>query len=152
MRSPPCELCFSPDTVGFHNFNLRILNLRVSNPNKLIVDVCLTRCRISMCQGLGPKKHDEISEIDRRPDLRSLTPCRNADTAGLQRNVTEIEVEMSGGLLGEGPMASARTWPSLTSERIYIYIYMYIYIYICITNIYIYIICIYTIVYIYIYI
>ena len=26
----------------------------------------LTRCRISMCQGLGPKKHDEISEIDRR--------------------------------------------------------------------------------------
>ena len=31
------------DTVGFHNFNLRIFNLRVSNPNKLIVDVCLTR-------------------------------------------------------------------------------------------------------------
>ena len=52
-------------TVGFHNFNLRIFNLRVSNPNKLIVDVFLTRCRISMCQGLGPKKHDEISEIDR---------------------------------------------------------------------------------------
>ena len=51
--------------VGFHNFNLRIFNLRVSNPNKLIVDVFLTRCRISMCQGLGPKKHDEISEIDR---------------------------------------------------------------------------------------
>ena len=40
-------------TVGFHNFNLRIFNLRVSNPNKLIVDVFLTRCRISMCQGLG---------------------------------------------------------------------------------------------------
>ena len=35
--------------VGFHNFNLRIFNLRVSNPNKLIVDVFLTRCRISMC-------------------------------------------------------------------------------------------------------
>ena len=52
-------------SVGFHNFNLRIFNLRVSNPNKLIVDVLLTRCRISMCQGLGPKKHDEISEIDR---------------------------------------------------------------------------------------
>ena len=52
-------------TVGFHNFNLRIFNLRVSNPNKLIVDVFLTRCRISMCQGPGPKKHDEISEIDR---------------------------------------------------------------------------------------
>ena len=52
-------------TVGFHNFNLRTLNLRVSNPNKLMVDVFLTRCRISMCQGLGPKQHDEISEIDR---------------------------------------------------------------------------------------
>ena len=52
-------------TVGFHNFNLRIFNLRVLNPNKLIVDVFLTRCRISKCQGLGPKKHDEISEIDR---------------------------------------------------------------------------------------
>ena len=25
--------------VGFHNFNLRIFNLRVSNPNKLIVGV-----------------------------------------------------------------------------------------------------------------
>ena len=41
--------------VGFHNFNLRCFNLRVSNPNKLIVDVFLTRCRISMCQSLGPK-------------------------------------------------------------------------------------------------
>ena len=27
------------DAVGFRNFNLRIFNLRVSNPNKLIVDV-----------------------------------------------------------------------------------------------------------------
>ena len=72
-------------TVGFHNFNLRIFNLRVSNPNKLIVDVFLTRCRTSMCQGLGPKKHDEISEIDRttlsyrlpgscRPASRPSTP------------------------------------------------------------------------------
>ena len=52
-------------TVGLHNFNLRIFNLRVSIPNKLVVDVFLTRCRISMCQGLGPNKHDEISEIDR---------------------------------------------------------------------------------------
>ena len=53
-------------TVGFHNFNLRIFNLRVSNPDKLIVDILfLTRCRISMCQGLSQQKHDEISEIDR---------------------------------------------------------------------------------------
>ena len=69
----PCLLqpCFhvagdlARETVGFHNFNLRIFNLRVSNPNKLIVDALLMRCRISMCQGLGPKKHDEVSEIDR---------------------------------------------------------------------------------------
>ena len=54
-------------SVGFHNLNLRIFNLKVSNPNKLIVDVFLfTRRRISMCQALGPNKHDEISEIDRR--------------------------------------------------------------------------------------
>ena len=53
-----------PYTVGFHKFNLRIFNLRVSNPNEFIVDVFLTRCRISMCQGLGPK-HDETSEVDR---------------------------------------------------------------------------------------
>ena len=33
-------------TVGFHNFDLRIFNLGVSNPNELIVDVFLTRCRI----------------------------------------------------------------------------------------------------------
>ena len=26
-------------TVGFHNFNLRVFNLRVSNPNKLMVGV-----------------------------------------------------------------------------------------------------------------
>ena len=43
-------------TPGFHNFNLRIFNLRVSDPNKFIVDAFLTRCRISMCQSLGPTK------------------------------------------------------------------------------------------------
>ena len=62
------------DTPGFHNFNLRIFNLRVSNPNKFIVDAFLTRCRISMCQSLGPKKHDEISEIDCKTSLESNAP------------------------------------------------------------------------------
>ena len=70
-------------TVGFHNFNLRIFNLRVSNPNKSIVDVFLTRCRISMCQGLGPTKHDEISETDRTfpttiPVCARRKPSRNS--------------------------------------------------------------------------
>ena len=60
-----------PSTVGFHNFNLRIFKLRVSNPNELIVDVFLTRCRISMCQSLGPKKNDEISDIDRTGDVNA---------------------------------------------------------------------------------
>ena len=36
-------------TPGFHNFNLRIFDLRVSNPNKFIVNAFSTRCRISMC-------------------------------------------------------------------------------------------------------
>ena len=31
--------CLPHDTVGFRNFNLRNFNLRVSNPNKLTVDV-----------------------------------------------------------------------------------------------------------------
>ena len=64
-------------TVGFHNFNLRIVNMRVSNPNKLTVDVFLTRCRISMCQGLGPKKHDDISEIDRNTNTNTDTNTNN---------------------------------------------------------------------------
>ena len=42
-------ITYDSTTVGFHNFNLRFFNLRVSNPNKLIVDVFLTGCRISMC-------------------------------------------------------------------------------------------------------
>ena len=57
-------------TVGFHNFNLRIFNLRVWNSNKWIVYVFSTRCWISMCQGLGPTKHDEISETDRSLSLK----------------------------------------------------------------------------------
>ena len=61
----PSPITITITTVGFHNFNLRIFNSRVSNPDKLTVEFFLTRCRISMCQGLGPQKHDEISEIDR---------------------------------------------------------------------------------------
>ena len=104
-------------TVGFHNFNLRIVNLRVSNQNKSIVDVFLTRCRISMCQGLGPKKHDEISEIDRRRTGRITThPDRSKPSSG--HNYVYIYLYLS------------------LSLYIYVYIYLslsiYIYIYICI--------------------
>ena len=53
-------------TVGFHNFNLRIFNLRVSNPNKLILDVFFDMMSDFNVPGSRPKqKHDEISEIDR---------------------------------------------------------------------------------------
>ena len=52
-------------TVGFHNFNLRIVNLRVSNPNKLIVDVLFDTMSDLNVPGSRPK-NNEISEIDRR--------------------------------------------------------------------------------------
>ena len=73
LPTAQCELllwfCSRP-TVGFHNFNLRIYNLRVSNPNKLIAGVFLTRCRISMCQGLGPTKTMEFRKSTVFPLLR----------------------------------------------------------------------------------
>ena len=119
-------------TVGFHNFNLRIFNLRVSNPNKLIVDVCLTRCRISMCQGLGPNKHDEISEIDCTFTLNSLL---------VQKLLVMLRTFAPGrGFFGRvGDWVRIGVWNSYGAWRapmlcicicIYIYIYMCIYIYI----------------------
>ena len=125
-------------TVGFHNFNLRIFNLRVSNPNKLIVDVFLTRCRISMCQDLGPKKHDEISEIDRRLFCKGLLcfntmPCRHMrllvhfSLAPTSMNTQFEDPEPP--RLNKVIRAPPQTHLSL-SLYIYIYMYMYIYIYI----------------------
>ena len=43
-------------TVGSHNFNLRIFNLRVSNPNKLIVDVFFDTMSDFNVPGSRPKK------------------------------------------------------------------------------------------------
>ena len=43
-------------TVGFHNFNLRILNLRVSNPNKSIVDVLFDAMSDFNVPGSRPKR------------------------------------------------------------------------------------------------
>ena len=39
VGATPIEQAWGKHTVGFHNFNLRIFNSRVSNPDKLIVDV-----------------------------------------------------------------------------------------------------------------
>ena len=44
-------------TVGFHNFNLRIFNLRVSNPNKLIVDVFVDTMSDFNVPGSRPNKN-----------------------------------------------------------------------------------------------
>ena len=43
-------------TVGFHNFNLRNFKLRVSNPNKLIVDVFVDTMSDFDVPGSRPKK------------------------------------------------------------------------------------------------
>ena len=49
-------LCFST-AVGFHNFNLRIFNLRVSNPNKLVVDVFFDTMSDFNVPGSRPNKN-----------------------------------------------------------------------------------------------
>ena len=43
-------------TVGFHNFNLRIFNLKVTNPNQLIVDVSFETMSDFNVPGSRPKK------------------------------------------------------------------------------------------------
>ena len=56
LRKPlPCNTAAEGATVGFHNFNLRIFNLRVSNPDKLIVDLFDTMSDFNV-PGSGPKK------------------------------------------------------------------------------------------------
>ena len=42
--------------VGFHNFNLRIFNLRVSNPNKLIVNIFFDTMSDFNVPGSRPKE------------------------------------------------------------------------------------------------
>ena len=51
----------SVSIVSIFEFSIRESQIRTN----LLRMFLLTRCRISMCQGLGPKKHDEISKIDR---------------------------------------------------------------------------------------
>ena len=61
-------------TVGFNNFNLRIFNLRISNPSKLIVDVFCHDVGFQCASHSAQKKHDEIQEIDRM-GLTALYTC-----------------------------------------------------------------------------
>ena len=51
-----CSLGNIWSTVGFHNFNLQIFNLRISNHNKLIMNMFLTRYLISTCKNISTKK------------------------------------------------------------------------------------------------
>ena len=48
----------------------------------------LTRCRISKCQGLGPKKHDEISEIDRTTTTTTAINKSNINSTYNNSNAT----------------------------------------------------------------
>ena len=67
-RSNDCNY----NTVGFHNFNLRIFNLRVSNPDELIVDVFFDTMSDFNVPGSRPQqKHDEIVKTDRRTRIVS---------------------------------------------------------------------------------
>ena len=108
----PFQICeavtnFGKPTVGFHNFSLRTFNLRVSNPNKLTVNIFLTRCRISMCQGLGPKNH-EISETD-----RSFQTCGPFQMCGPSKSVK--------------PSSIYRAYRPRPCLKYIMYIYIYIY-------------------------
>ena len=49
-------ITISSSTVGFHNFNLRNFNLRVSNTNKLIVDVFVDTMSDFNVPGSRPRK------------------------------------------------------------------------------------------------
>ena len=51
-------------TLGFHNFNLRIFNLRIPNPSKLTVYVFFDTMSDFNVPKLRPKKHFDISETD----------------------------------------------------------------------------------------
>ena len=66
-----CFLCtreciFEILTVGFHNFNLRIFNLRISNPKQSICVCFFDTMSDFNAPGPRPKKHYEISETDCR--------------------------------------------------------------------------------------
>ena len=54
--STPRTLPSRASTVGFQNVNLRIFNLRVSNPNKLIVDIFVDTMSDFNVPGSRPKK------------------------------------------------------------------------------------------------
>ena len=101
----------------------------------------LTRCRISMCQGLGPKKHDEISEIDRNIASRKM----EVFLASARYSWCTILAIFCSPLKKVGSCC----WLLLQARKehdlyIYIYIYVYIHIQICV--------CVYICIYIYIYI
>ena len=73
-----------PTTVDFHNFNLRIFNLRVSNLNKLIVDVFFWHDVEFQCARVSAQKNtmkfrtstikDDPTSCSSRPPLLGAAP------------------------------------------------------------------------------
>ena len=62
-----CQNPGSQNSVGFQNVNLRIVNLRVSNPNKLIVDVFFTMSDFNV-----PRSRPNTNTMTFR---KSTVPC-----------------------------------------------------------------------------
>ena len=110
--------------VGFHNFNLQTFNLRVSNPNKLIVDVFWHDVGFQ-CARVSAQKNTM--------KFRKSTVCWTAGLRWHERSETHREVAcMLYGIRIHVCMCIC----IFTCVYIYIYIYIhtcvYIYIYICI--------------------
>ena len=116
-------------TGGFHNFNLRIVNLRVSNPDNLMVDVFFWHDVGFQCARVSAQqKRDEISEIDRiHRTLDSTFQSHRRQWRWFWKRCVW-----------------AGQWDPQQLASIYICIYVCIYIYICI--------CVVAYMYIYIYI
>ena len=122
--------------VGFHNFNLRIVNLRVSNPKNTYVAYVSVLSRISNCQSLGRKNKHELLKTDRM----STTSYYMLGAAPIGGNQTQLEKDGHPGVGSGEPIPI--TMYTYVCIYIYIYMYMYMYMYMCM----------YTYIYIYIYI
>ena len=122
--------CVPQATVGFHNVNLRTFNLRVSNPNKLIVDVFLHDVGFQCARVSAQQKHDEISEVDRNNNKHNNN---NDDTNSTKSNTKVPQACLAGPRRGEvygsasgGAVLYIRAEDISLSLSLYIYIYIYI--------------------------
>ena len=88
---------------------------------------CLTRCRISICQGLCPNKHDDISEIDRTKQFEGITElCTRQTTAKTQATHIRTHIRMTNNT--HAPVERPFEQVDLV---VYLCVCIYIYIYAC---------------------